>query len=80
MTTVPIVLVIVAVILLLFYWKGPNPVWGSATLGLIVGLIVAPVTGEWNYLAYIFSGAIIAAAIYEWFYLLLKRLSKRWVE
>lgn len=31
----------IAVALLIIYWRGPNAVWGGATLGLLVGLFLA---------------------------------------
>lgn len=34
-------LIIVAVILLVIFWRGPNAIWGGITFGLIIGLIVA---------------------------------------
>lgn len=35
------ILTIVAVLVLIFFWKGPNAVWGGLTGGLIIGLIIA---------------------------------------
>jgi len=36
-----IILLILAVIFLLIYWRGPNAVWGGIALGGIGGLITA---------------------------------------
>jgi hypothetical protein len=63
MTTV---LAVIAAILLVLHWKGPNAVWGGATLGLIVGLVVALVKGDWGLLALIFAIGTFAGTIFEW--------------
>ena len=60
------VMAIVAGVLLVLHWKGPNAVWGGATLGLIVGLIVAIVTGDWGRLALIFAIGTFAGTLSEW--------------
>jgi hypothetical protein len=31
---------IIALVLLVIYWKGRNAVWGGLTLGVIVGIVV----------------------------------------
>ena len=36
-----LILTVVAVAGLIFFWRGPNAVWGGATIGLVFGLIVA---------------------------------------
>lgn len=68
-----IVMVVIAGIFLVFHWKGPNAVWGGATLGLIVGLIVALVTGDWGLLALVFAVGTFAGTLFEW----VGRLTKR---
>jgi hypothetical protein len=35
------ILAVAAVVGLIFFWRGPNAVWGGATIGLVFGLIVA---------------------------------------
>ncbi|PIX31731.1 hypothetical protein COZ60_02950 [Candidatus Bathyarchaeota archaeon CG_4_8_14_3_um_filter_42_8] len=60
------IMVVVAIILLVLHWKGPNAVWGGATLGVIAGLIVALVTGDWGWLATIFAIATYAGTLFEW--------------
>ena len=67
------ILAIIAFILLVIHWKGPNAVWGGATLGAIIGLIISLVTGEWNRLAIAFSIGTFAGTIIEWVW----RVSKR---
>ncbi len=67
------VITVIAVILLVLHWKGPNAVWGGATLGVIVGLIVALVTGNWGLLALIFTIGTFAGTLFEW----VGRLTKR---
>jgi Na+/H+ antiporter NhaC len=68
-----LVLSVIAVVLLLFHWKGPNAVWGGATLGIIVGLITALVIGDWGLLALIFAICTFIGTFFEW----ISRLRKR---
>ncbi len=68
---------ILAIVLLALHWKGPNAVWGGATLGVIVGLIVALVAGDWSLLALIFAIGTIAGTIFEWIGRLAKRMGRR---
>lgn len=63
MTTI---MAIVAAVLLVLHWRGPNAVWGGATLGVIVGVIVALVTKDWGWLAIIFAIATYAGTVLEW--------------
>lgn len=72
-----IVITVIAVILLVLHWKGPNAVWGGATLGVIVGLIVALVVGDWGLLAQIFAIGTFAGTIFEWIGRLAKRLARK---
>ena len=74
MTTV---MVVIAAVLLVLHWKGPNAVWGGATLGIIVGLIVALITGDWGWLALIFAVTTYVGTLFEWIGRLAKRLSSR---
>ena len=69
-------LVVFAIILLALHWKGPNAVWGGATLGVVVGIIVSLVEGEWSPLGGIFAVGTIIGAIFEWIGLLSKRTSR----
>ena len=46
---------IVAGILLIVFWRGRNPVWGGATIGATVGLILALVKHNWSLLALSFA-------------------------
>ncbi len=64
---------IAAGVLLVLHWKGPNAVWGMAGLGLIVGLIVAVVTGDWGLLALIFAIGTFVGTSFEW----VRRLTER---
>lgn len=64
---------IVAGVLLILHWKGPNAVWGGATLGVIIGIIVALVKSDWSMLALIFAIGTFAGTIFEW----IGRLAKR---
>lgn len=69
-----IVLAIIAGILLVLHWKGPNAVWGGATLGVVVGIIVAFITGNWSLLALVFAIGTFAGTLFEW----IGRLSQRY--
>ena len=61
-----ILLAIVAGVLLVFYWHGPNAVWGGATLGIIVGFIVSLGTGDGNLFPLIFAIGTFVGVIFEW--------------
>jgi hypothetical protein len=50
-----IIMAIVAGVLLLVFWRGRSAVWGGATIGAIVGLILALVKGDWSLLALSFA-------------------------
>lgn len=51
---------IIAIVILLLYWRGPNPVWGVATAGALIGVVVALFAGfRW----YIVWRAIVVATI-----------------
>ncbi|MDD5749469.1 MAG: hypothetical protein PHO91_01620 [Patescibacteria group bacterium] len=41
MNTIWIILGVIAIILLLMYWKSKNAVWGGLTLGIIIGAIIS---------------------------------------
>ena len=69
-----IVMTVVAIILLALHWKGPNAVWGGATVGVIVGLIIALVAGDWGLLALSFAGGTLVGTLFEWVGRLAKRL------
>ena len=60
------ILAIVAGVLLILHWKGPNAVWGGATLGVIVGVIIALVRGDWGLLALSFAAGTLAGTVFEW--------------
>jgi len=53
--TPSIIMAIVAGVLLLVFWRGRNAVWGGATIGAIVGLILALVKGNWSLLTLSFA-------------------------
>ena len=53
--TPPIIMAIVAGVLLLVFWRGRNVVWGGATIGAVVGLILALVKENWSLLALSFA-------------------------
>ena len=42
------ILAIVAGVLLIVFWRGRNAVWGSASLGVIVGIILSLVKSKWS--------------------------------
>ena len=50
-----IIMAIVAGVLLIIFWRGRNAVWGGATVGVIVGLILALVKHNWLLLALCFA-------------------------
>jgi len=69
-----IVMTVVAIILLALHWKGPNAVWGGATVGVIVGLIIALVAGDWGVLPLSFAGGTLVGTLFEWVGRLTRRL------
>ncbi len=71
------IMAIVAGVLLILHWKGPNAVWGGAALGVVAGVIVALVTKDWAWLATIFAIATYAGTFFEWLGRLSQRLQKR---
>jgi hypothetical protein len=50
-----IIMTVVAGILLIIFWRGRNAVWGGATIGAFVGLIIALITHNWSTLALSFA-------------------------
>jgi hypothetical protein len=58
-----IMTVVAAILLVLFFGRGQNAVWGGATLGVIVGLILALVKHDWNLMALSFSAGTYAGII-----------------
>jgi hypothetical protein len=71
------VLAIVAGVVLILHWKGPNAVWGGATVGAIVGLVIALVRGDWGLLALSFAAGTFAGAVFEWIGRIAERLRNR---
>lgn len=63
---ITIVLVIIAGALLILHWKGPNAVWGGATFGIIVGIIISLINKDWGLLTFSFAVGTIAGAVFEW--------------
>ena len=61
-------LLVAAIVILIVHWKGPNAVWGGATLGIIIGLISA-IIGEgfnwWTVLKGLEIGTLVGA-LCEW--------------
>jgi len=55
-----------AIILLFLHWRGPNAVWGGATLGLIVGIIIAIISKDWNRLLFSFAIGTFIGTFFEW--------------
>ena len=72
--TITTVMTVVAIILLVLHWKGPNAVWGGAALGVIVGLIIALAVGDLGLLALSFAVVTFAGTLFEWVGRLAERL------
>ncbi|MEE8566986.1 MAG: hypothetical protein V3S81_00120 [Anaerolineales bacterium] len=60
------ILAIIAGVLLILHWKGPNAVWGGAGVGAIVGLVIALIKGDWGLLALSFAAGTFAGTVFEW--------------
>jgi hypothetical protein len=71
------ILAIVAAVILVLHWKGPNAVWGGATLGAVVGIIIAIATGDWSHLALAFAIGTFAGTVLEWIGRLAKKKEKK---
>jgi hypothetical protein len=71
------VMTIIAVILLLIHWRGRNAVWGGATIGIIVGIIISIIKGNWSLLAFVFSIGTYIGTLFEWIFRLTKKFNKR---
>ena len=58
---------ILAVVMLLIHWNGPNAVWGTATLGFLIGVIVALFCDgfDWWLVANCVAIAILVGAVFE---------------
>ena len=59
---------VLACIVLIIFWKGPNAVWGGITLGLIVGIILAIIsTFNGNGFDFIIIGKAIIVGVFAGF-------------
>jgi len=45
----------IAIVLLVLHWRGQNAVWVGATLGILIGIIVAFITKDWARLLLFFA-------------------------
>lgn len=61
---VRIISLIVTAILLVLHWKGPNAVWKGATLGIMPGVIVALIVGDWSLLVLIVAIGTVAGTVF----------------
>jgi hypothetical protein len=82
------ILAIIAGVLLVLHWKGPNAVWGGAAVGAIVGLVLGFIRGDWvlvvgfteaNYglLTLSFAAGTFAGTVIEWVVRIARRLRSR---
>ena len=70
-------LAIIASVLLILHWRGPNAVWGGAGLGAIAGLIIALIKGDWGLFTLSLAVGTFAGTIFEWLGRLSDRLRRR---
>jgi hypothetical protein len=58
----------VAVVTLFLHWRGPNAVWGSATIGFLIGVVVALFGDGFNWwtVAKAVSVAATVGTMIEW--------------
>jgi hypothetical protein len=86
--SLPTILAIIAGVLLIVHWKGPNAVWAGAALGAIVGLVLGIIRGDWvlvvgyteaNYglLLISFAAGTFAGTVVEWVVRIARRLRSR---
>jgi hypothetical protein len=82
------ILAIVAGVLLILHWKGPNAVWAGAALGAIVGLVLGFIRGDWvlvvgyteahwGLLTFSFAIGTFAGTVIEWVMRIAKRPRNR---
>ena len=62
--SVSAIMAIIAGVLLLFsFGRGKNTVWGGAVLGAIIGVIVALITSNWDWLLFIFAAGTFGGVV-----------------
>ena len=67
------ILYAIAITSLLLHWGRPNAVWGTATVGCVIGVIVSLVSGfDWWTIAKSVAIAATLGTIIEWLPRLLK--------
>jgi len=82
------ILAVVAGVLLVLHWKGPNAVWAGAAVGAIVGLVLGIIRGDWvlvvgyteaNYglLTFGFAVGTFAGTVVEWAVRIARKLRNR---
>lgn len=82
------ILAIVAGVLLIVHWKGPNAVWAGAAVGAIAGLVLGIIRGDWvlvvgyteaNYglLTLGFAAGTFAGTVVEWAVRIARKLRNR---
>lgn len=73
------ILLVAAAVVLLVHWRGPNAVWGTATLGILIGVVVAvfrPGFDWWTVGKAAVVGTFIGLA-FEWMPRIAGRLVRR---
>ena len=74
-----ILTMVALILLLLFFLKGPNAVWGGAIIGLIAGIIIALIGDGFNWFIiykYIVMG-ILMGGVAELFWLISSKLKSK---
>lgn len=66
MSASAIMAIIAGVLLLFSFGRGRNTVWGAAILGVIIGVIVALITSNWDWLLFIFAAGTFIGVISKW--------------
>jgi chromate transport protein ChrA len=75
MSASAIMAIIAGVLLLFSFGRGRNTVWGGAALGAIIGVIVALITSNWDWLLFIFAAGTFIGVISR---RLLREVYLRW--
>ncbi len=57
-----ILVVVAAISLIIFFMRGPNAVWGGATGGLTIGIVVALVSRGFNW-SVIWKGIVVGTLL-----------------
>ncbi len=68
------IITIVAIALLVLHWRGPNAVWGGATIRVIAGIVTGLITKDWSRVWPFCAIGIFIGTLFEW----IGRIASKW--